>query len=458
MTVPQLIQAARAAQRQNAAYTQAQRFALAQAVAWAVMDPARNRELSEQAVAETGFGRVEHKIAKNHRKTLGLLRDLQHARTTGVIAEYPDLGITEYARPLGVVAALVPSTNPVATPVNKIINALVCGNAIIVAPSPKGAAVFQRLLGYIHQQLDKLHAPRELVQALPIPPNKAQTQALMHAADWIVATGSQNNVRAAYSSGTPAIGVGAGNVTAIIDETANCARAAEQIAKSKTFDNATSCSCENNVVIVEAVWQPFIAALEAQGGQRLTAEEQTRLVQTLWPDGRLAANLIAKDAETLCHAANIQPRPGCRFLLAEPELSAETPLTHERMTPILSLFRAADFAAAARQAEALLNIQGAGHSLGLHSASDERARSLAMRLPVCRIIINQAHCFATGGSFDNGLPFSLSMGCGSWGGNSIADNLNHRHYMNITRIARPITPQEPSVEDMLGDYLAKHPD
>ena len=460
MSVSELIARARAAQRQNAEYSQKQRFALAQAVAWAVMEPARNRELSVQAVADTGFGRVEDKIAKNHRKTLGLLRDLKDAKTTGVIAEHPELGLTEYARPLGVVGALVPSTNPIATPANKIINALVCGNAVIVAPSPKGVAVFECLLGHIHRQLDKMDAPRDLVQALPSPPSKARTAELMQAVDQVVATGSQNNVRAAYASGTPAIGVGTGNVTVIIDETADPARAADLIAGSKTFDNATSCSSENNAVVVESAYDAFAAALETQGGRRLTASEQTALVAALWPDGRLSPSLIAKDARTLCEAAGIEIEPGsnCRFLIAEPALDAKSPLTHERMAPVLSLFRAADFDDAAHQAETLLNIQGAGHSLGLHSESDDRARSLAERLPVCRVIVNQAHCFATGGAFDNALPFSLSMGCGSWGGNSIDDNLHYRHYLNITRVVRPIAPCPPQVEDLLGDYLAAHPD
>lgn len=422
------------------------------------MEPARNRELSVQAVADTGFGRVEDKIAKNHRKTLGLLRDLKSAKTTGIIAEHPELGLTEYARPLGVIGALVPSTNPVATPTNKIINALVCGNAVIVAPSPKGAAVFECLLGHIHRQLDKLDAPRDLVQALPAPPSKARTAELMQAVDQIVATGSQNNVRAAYSSGTPAIGVGTGNVTVIIDETADPTRAAELIARSKTFDNATSCSSENNAVVVEAAYDAFVAALLAEGGRRLKTQEQATLVAALWPDGRLAPDLIAKDARTLCEAAGLTPGSGCRFLIAEPGLDADSPLTHERMAPVLSLFRAADFDGAVHKAEALLNIQGAGHSLGLHSESDDRARSLAERLPVCRVMVNQAHCFATGGAFDNALPFSLSMGCGSWGGNSIDDNLHYRHYLNITRVVRPIAPRQPEVEDLLGDYLAEHPD
>ena len=238
----------------------------AQAVAWAIMEPARNRELAELAVATTGLGNVPDKIIKNHRKTLGLMRDIKDVTTYGVISEDAKTGITEIARPKGVVAAIVPSTNPAATPANNIINALKCGNAIVVAPSPKGVACSERLIEFIHAEFAKIGEEPTLVQMVPAPGSKEKTQALMELCDMIVATGSQNNVHRAQTAGTPAVAVGAGNVTVIVDETANLAAAAEKIRASKCFDNATSCSSENAVVVVDAVYDAFLSAMNAAGG------------------------------------------------------------------------------------------------------------------------------------------------------------------------------------------------
>ncbi|MDJ0942737.1 MAG: aldehyde dehydrogenase family protein [Kiloniellales bacterium] len=428
----------------------------AKAAAWAVMEPARNRELAELAVATTGLGKVEDKVRKNHRKTLGLLRDLQGLPTCGVIREIPERGLTEIARPIGVVGAVVPSTNPVATPVNNVVNALKCGNAMVLAPSPKGTEVCARLLGYIRAELEKAGLPHDLVQMLPPPASKAKSQRLMEAADLVIVTGSQANVRAAYRSGTPAIGVGAGNATVIVDETADLAAAAAGIAASKTFDNATSCSSENAVIVHDAVRAPFLEALAAEGGALLDAAERRRLVAALWPEGgRLSHKLLAKDIDAVIREAGLSrlDPAATRFVVAEERtVGPENPMSGEKLSLALALYGAADFAAAKALAGKILAHQGSGHSLGLYSAKAERALELGLELPTCRVIVNQAHCFATGGAFDNGLPFSLSMGCGSWGGNSIDENLNWRHFLNITRVVRRIPAEEPALEDIFGDY------
>ncbi|OZA06888.1 MAG: sulfoacetaldehyde dehydrogenase, partial [Polynucleobacter sp. 24-46-87] len=242
--VENIIKRARIAQKSFELYTQEQVDLVVSSVAWAILEPSRNRELAELAVRDTGLGDVEDKFKKNFRKTLGLVRDLQKAKTVGMIAHDPLTGITEYARPVGVVAAITPSTNPGATPINKILNALKCRNAVVIAPSPKGLTTCARLLQFVHAQLDLVKAPRDLVQMLPDPITKDATHELMRLADLVVATGSQANIRAAYTCGTPAFGVGAGNVLVMIDEHANLDSAAQKIAQSKTFDNATSCSSE----------------------------------------------------------------------------------------------------------------------------------------------------------------------------------------------------------------------
>ncbi len=456
--VSDLVNRARAAQLQFETYNQEQVDEVVVATAWALLEPVRNRELSELAVSTTGLGNVKDKITKNHRKTMGLLRDLKGARTVGVVQELPELGLVEIARPVGVVGAVVPSTNPAATPMNKTLNALKGRNAIILAPSPKGQEVCTRLIKYIHAELDRIGAPRDLVQQLPAPVNKATTHQLMHQADLVVVTGSQNNVRSAYSSGGPAIGVGAGNVPVIIDSSADLAQAAAKIRLSKTFDNATSCSSENNLVIVDDVYDAAIKALAVEGGIVLTPEEKAQLQRTLWVDGNLNRDVIAKSAPEIAEACGFS-RPELRsatmLLVEETGVGKDHPFSGEKLSPVLTVYRAPDFDGAYDRTREILEHQGKGHSCGIHTEDEAHINRLGLHMPVCRVIVNQAHAVATGGSFDNGLPFSLSMGCGTWGQNSISENLNYRHYLNTTRVVKTITPNEPTLDEIFGDYWQK---
>jgi len=454
--VDELVARARRAQSEYAKDADQQRYDMAAAaVGWAIMQPERNRALAEQAVALTGLGNVDDKITKNHRKTLGLLRDIQGQITTGVIKEDVENGITEIARPIGVVGAVVPSTNPAATPANNVINALKCGNAIILSPSPKGVEVCATLLQYIYTEFDKLGIDRDLVQMVPAPSSKIKTQRVMEAVDLIIVTGSQDNVRRAYESGTPAIGVGAGNATVIVDETADVDMAAAKIASSKSFDNATSCSSENVVVVVRSMLDSFLTALHKHGGRYLEGEDAAKVKASLFEGGHLNRHMIAKDVHTFIDVAGVSvaDSDSARFvILLGDKVGADAPESGEKLSLALTLFVEDDFDAAVTRTAQILQFQGAGHSVGLHSNDDSRAVALGEALPTCRVIVNQAHCFATGGSFENGLPFSLSMGCGSWGGNSIDSNLHFRHFMNITRVVRPIDSREPSLDQVFADY------
>src|SRR5204863_2475857 len=209
------------------------------------------------------------------------------------------------ARPVGVVAAITPSTNPAATPANNIINARKGRNASVLAPSPKGQSTLEMLLEFVHAELDRIGAPRDLVLQLPLPVTRDKTFELMRQADLVVATGSATNVRAAYESGTPAIGVGVGNVAVIVDETADVDDAAAKIARSKTFDNATSCSSENSVLAVEAIADRLLAALERQGGRRLDATETAALADAMFPGGKLSQAFVAQDAATIAERAGL---------------------------------------------------------------------------------------------------------------------------------------------------------
>ncbi|WP_299350835.1 aldehyde dehydrogenase family protein [uncultured Shimia sp.] len=425
----------------------------AEAAAWAIMEPSRNRTLAELAVETTGLGNVPDKITKNHRKTLGLMRDIKGVQTCGVLSDDPATGITEIARPVGVVGAVVPSTNPAATPANNIINALKCGNSVVVAPSPKGVASCERLFAYIHAEFDKIGLDHDLVQMIPAPGSKAKTQAMMELADRVICTGSQNNVHRAQTCGTPAVAVGAGNVTTIVDETADLAAAAAKITASKTFDNATSCSSENSMIVVDAVYDDFIAALAKEGGARVT--DEAAIVAALWPDGHLNRSVIAQDADKMIAALGLsgQVPDDTKFLAVETAgIGPDHPLSGEKLSRVAALYRATDYENARDIAARILDYQGAGHSLGIHTALDGRAVELGRAMPTCRVIVNQAHTFATGGSFTNGMPFSLSMGCGSWGGNSIDDNLHWKHFIQSTKIVREIPPNEPAVDDIFADY------
>jgi sulfoacetaldehyde dehydrogenase len=360
---------------------------------------------------------------------------------------------------VGVVCAITPSTNPGATPANKIINALKGRNAVIVAPSPKGWSTAARLIGFIHAQFDRIGAPRDLVQLLPQPVSKASTTELMRQCDLVVATGSQANVRAAYTCGTPAFGVGAGNVAAIVDDSADIATAAEHVVRSKTFDNATSCSSENSLVLVGAAAEPMIAALQARGAVLLGAADKARLQQHMWPDGRLSGGVTGQSAPAIAAGAGLdelaarQPRI---LMVEESGFGAAHPFSGEKLSPVLALYRARDFAHAMEIVARIYAYQGAGHSVGLHTARAEQAMALGLTLKVTRVIVNQPHCIATGGSFDNGLPFSLSMGCGTWGGNNFSDNMNYRHFLNITRIARRIPERVPTEDEIFGAWFARH--
>ena len=456
--VAALVARARAAQRIADTHDQARVDELVAAAGWAILEPGRNRDLAELAVLDTGIGNVEDKVRKNHRKTLGLLRDLQGAKSVGVIAEDPAKGLVEIARPVGVVCAVTPSTNPAATPANKIINALKGRNAVIVAPSPKGWSTADRLLQFVHAQFDRIGAPRDLVQILPSPVDKASTLALMQQCDLVVATGSQANVRAAYASGTPAFGVGAGNVAGIVDETADPVQVADRVRRSKTFDNATSCSSENSLVLLDAVYDATVQALRGQGGVLLDAAQKARLQALMWPDGKLSSAVTGQSAATVARRAGlheVQALQPSMLLVEESGFGPEHPYSGEKLSPVLTLYRARDFEHAMVIVEQIYAWQGAGHSVGLHSTRDDRAIELGLRLPVSRVIFNQAHCIATGGSFDNGLPFSLSMGCGTWGRNNFSDNLNYRHYLNITRISRPIPERVPGEDEIFGAYFGK---
>jgi len=456
--VDELVRRARKAMAEFADADQARTDEAVTALAWSLYNPAHAKELAELAVADTKLGNVPDKIIKKQRKTFGTLRDLMRVKSVGIIEEDKARGITKWAKPVGVVCAITPSTNPGATPVNKAMMAIKGKNAIIVAASPAGLKTTTKTVDYMRAELKKIGAPEDLVQILPPPASKDMTQALMQSADLVVATGSQDNVRRAYSSGTPAIGVGTGNVPVIIDETADLDDAAQKICASKIFDNSTSCSSENSVVIVDAVYDKAIAALERAGGYLASAPEKAKIQAALWPDGKLSRTLIARDADVLAQGCGLPDKAKGKkfFMVEETGVGKGFPFSGEKLSLVLTVYRAKDFDAAADKARAILEHQGKGHSLGLHTKDMARGRKLAAETDVVRVLINQAHTFANGGGFDSGLNFTLSMGCGTWGGNSITDNLNYKNFLNITHLVTTIPEDKPSEEQLFGAHWKKY--
>lgn len=457
-TTDRLIEQGRIAMAEISNADQARIDELVTAIAWSLYKPENAQRLAKLAVQDTGIGNVKDKVIKNQRKTFGALRDLMRAKTVGIIENDAANGMVKYGKPVGVVAAITPSTNPSATPVNKTMMALKGANAIVIAPSPAGWNSTNATVEVMRSALARIDAPQDLVQILPRPVTRSMTRLLMEEADLIVATGSQNNVRSAYSSGTPAIGVGAGNVPVIVDSSADLDDAARKISASKTFDNSTSCSSENSLIILEDVYEAAIVALESAGAYRCSAGEKDLIEGKLWIDGKLNRDLIAKDADVFAAGVGLGElsRSASFFLVEEGEFNLNSMFADEKLSLVLTVYRARDFDHAVQLVRDVLRVQGRGHSCGIHTSNPEQPARLAEEIDVVRVLVNQAHTFGNGGSFDNALNFTLSMGCGTWGGNSISENLNYRNFINITHLVTTGEEDKPTEEELFGAHFARY--
>jgi sulfoacetaldehyde dehydrogenase len=459
--IADLIGKARVAMDAFIVYDQEQVNEVVQAVAWAIIKQENAEELARLAVEDTGLGNYQDKVNKNQRKNLGTLRDLidPSAKSVGIINVDEEKGITEIAKPVGVVAAVTPSTNPAATPANKAMMALKGRNAVIIAPSPKGASTCELLLRYIHEEFVKVGVPLDLVQMLP-KVDKEMTHELIKQADFVTVTGSANNVRAGQTSGTPNACVSAGNVVSVVDSTAEIEEAARKIRISKTFDYGTSCSNDNSAVIEAPVYNHMIEALKKEGGYLCNAEERSLLREALWPGGG------KRSAETLCKAPSIiaevaglensAAREASFFMVEETGVGDENPFSGEKLSVVLAVYKAADFEEALSLTKRILEHVGRGHSCGLHTTDESHIHQIGLEMDVCRLLINQIQVYGNGGSFDNGLNFTLSMGGGSWAGNNIGENLSYKHFLNITRVSRLIPEVVPTQEELLGSYWSKY--
>jgi sulfoacetaldehyde dehydrogenase len=449
---------ARAAAQAIAEYTQEQVDELVTAVAWAVVRKDNAEALARQAVDEGGFGNYADKVTKINKRVVGVLNDMRTVRTVGVVEESPELGLVKIAKPVGVVAALIPTTGPDATPPVKALFALKGRNAIIVAPHPRTRRSTESVVEVMRAACAQVGAPEDLVQSLA-EPSLPKTQELMRQADLIVATGGAGMVKAAYSSGTPAYGVGVGNAVHVVDETGDLADAAAMIVAAKTFDNATSCLADNSVIVHTSVYDDLLSRLTDGGGHLCSAEEAAALQQAMWPDGGHVPTIdvVAKPAGEIAALAGFSIESDRTFLVVEETgTGPEHPFSGEKLSVVLAVYRYdGEVAEAARLVNDITAYQGLGHTCGIHTSSEENIQTLATMTKTSRVLVN-LNLNEGAGSPRCGLPFTLSLSCGTWGGNITTENVNARHFVNLTWVARPIEPRTVSEEDLFAEHWQKH--
>jgi sulfoacetaldehyde dehydrogenase len=449
-----VVERARAAARGIEHYTQEQVDELVTAVAWAVVRKDHAEALARVAVDEGGFGNYADKIAKINKRVTGVLADMSGMRTVGVVEELPSAGLVKIAKPVGVVAALIPATGPDATPPVKALFALKGRNAIICAAHPQTQRATEAVVGYMRSACEQVGAPADLVQSLPAP-SLPKSQELMRQADLVVATGGTGMVRAAYSSGTPAYGVGVGNSVHVVDETADLADAAAAILAAKTFDYATSCLADNAVIAHADVYDALVRQLAEAGAHLCDQRQKDALRAVMWPDGGPvpAMAVVAKSAPRIAELAGFSVDPGCRMLLVEETGTGPGyPFSGEKMSVVLAMYRYHNgIDAAAELVNAITTYQGLGHTCGIHSSSDANIEQLAMTTRTARVLVNQ-NLNEGAGSPRNGLPFTLSLSCGTWGGNITTENVNARHFVNLTWVSRPIEPKTISEETLFAAH------
>ena len=456
--ISQLIQKAKAAQTLITDYSQARVDQLTTAIAWSVVRQDRAESLAHLAVDEGGFGNYPDKVSKIRNRIMGTLADIAQVKTVGIVEEIPEKGLIKIAKPVGVVAALIPTTGPDATPPLKTLLALKGRNAIIIAAHPRTQKTTAMVVEYMREACEKIGAPADLIQLIQ-KPSLAKTQELMRQADLIVATGGEAMVKAAYSSGTPAYGVGVGNSVHVVDETADIEDAAKTIAAAKTFDYATSCLADNAVVAEENIYQQLLAALQANGGYLCNPEEKAQLQQLMWPEKGAAiptVDIIAKSATHIGKLAGITLRDDRRFLIVEETgTGPDYPFSGEKLSVVLTLYRyEGAIANAVKQVNAITDYQGHGHTCGIHSNTEKNIMALAMGTKTARVMVNQS-LNEGAGSPRNGLPYTLSLSCGTWGGNITTENVNAKHFVNLTWVSRPTATRSIDEQALFADYWEK---
>jgi len=454
-----IVKKARDAQSKINNYTQEQVNELVTSICWSVVKQERAEELAKLAVDEGEFGNYDDKVTKIKNRCIGTLADMEEVRTVGIVEEIPEKGLIKIAKPVGVIAALIPTTGPDATPPLKTLLAIKGRNAIIVAAHPRTQKTTELAVKFMREACEKVGAPADLVQVIE-KPSLAKTQHLMQQADLVVATGGAAMVNAAYSSGTPAYGVGVGNAVHIVDETADLEDAANMISFAQKFDFKTSCLADNAVITHLSVYSEMKERLNNLGGYFCNNDEKAALQKVMWPDPEShipALNVIAKPATHIAQLANINAPLDCTFLVIEETgTGPDYPFSGEKLSSVLALYSYEDNIENAIQlVNAITDYQGQGHTCGIHTKNDAHAMKLAMETKTGRVMINQ-NLNEGAGSPRNGLPYTLSLSCGTWGKNITTENVNARHMVNLTWVSKTIKPSSINNDLLFGSHWEKY--
>jgi succinate-semialdehyde dehydrogenase len=442
--VQQLVAKARVAQAAFETFSQEQVDGIVREFGKYVYDNAE--AIAAAAHAETGLGVYEDKVAKARGKARVIWNNLKGKKSRGIIGEDEEANLVLVAKPMGVVAAVCPVTNPIVTPMCNAMFALKAGNAVIFAPHPKAEAATRDLTRAYREILKRHGAPEDLVQMVTNG-SVETTQALMKASDVVVATGGGAMVKAAYSSGKPSYGVGAGNVPVIIDRDADLSDAAEKIVAGASFDNGIICSHEQFVLTPQERYDETVESFVATGKVWFTADrdEVQKLRDVVFPGGHLNKDVVGRSAREIGARAGIDIPGTVRVILVRADgAGADDVLAKEKLCPVVAILPYGTFDEAVAHAKANLLVEGAGHSAAIHSNNEEHIRRMGLALPVSRLVVNQASALTAGGSLTNGFAPTTTLGCGSWGGNSISENLDYKHLMNVSRIGKVIDRKVPS--------------
>ena len=442
---------ARAAMDAIAGYDQATVDRLCQAVAWSTANMDTAIRLANMSVDESGMGQRE----PNRRgKVLGILRDALRQKSMGVIEEIPEKGLVKYAKPAGVIVSLIPVTSPYITPIGIAIYAIKCKNAVIFSPHPSSRKTTAETVRLMRAALTAQGVPADVLQCIDAPSIPLANE-LMALGDLTIATGGPAMVKAAYSSGKPAYGVGAGNASMVIDATANVDEAAKNSAISKTNDHGSGCSADGNLLIEDVIYDRFLEVLQHEGGYVVRGDEKERLRRAYWTeDGVRTADTIARPAAAIAAKAGIDLPAGKTFFIAEESrIAKDNYFSKEKLGVVLSTFRFRDFDHALELVRQVFEVGGKGHSCGIYSFDDDHIHRLALVAPVSRIMVRQIQSRSNAGNFTNGMPQTSSMGCGIWGGNITNENVSLKHYMNVTWVSRPIAEDKPSEAELFGEFF-----
>jgi len=458
--ISELIARARKAQKTAERLTQNEVDELAAAIAWEfVSNEKLVEELAEFSYNECRMGDIQSKIAKTISKCRGIYFDVKNERTVGIVEEIPEKGLIRIAKPVGVIGSLVPGTQGEMHPIVQAINVVKARDAIVFSPHPRAKKTTAKLCGILRNIMKRYDVPEDLFICIE-DPSVEKTKELMKQCDLVMATGGHPMVLAAYSSGTPSFGVGAGNAIIMIDKSADLADAARKIKMSKTFDLAAGCSCDNSLVIEASVYEETLTELKKVGAYLATPEEKIKIRKAIWPnwpnDLVLNRDIVATPVENIAGIAGITIPPGtCMILVEEEQTGSATPFAGEKMCLVTTVYKYNGFDDAVRIINSNHEYSGAGHSCGIFSKDHNAIEQLALRTYTTRVVVNQPQSYTNTGNWISGMPFTSSLGCGTWGGNIASENITLKHYMNNTWVIREIPNREPTDEELFDGFVPK---